>query len=101
MSPIALPAEKTFAGARLPRASSTADDVIFMVNQCQDADGSSSDAARLRTHRVQSGPEDSTLLFLSVGKNQRETQMHFGSAAVWRDNLSIGMHLRLAGYGGE
>ena len=28
----------------------------------------------------------------------RETQMHFGSAAVWRDNLSIGMHLRLAGY---
>jgi hypothetical protein len=31
----------------------------------------------------------------------RETQMHFGSAAVWRDNLSIGMHLRLAGYRGE
>jgi len=26
--------------------------------------------------------------------------MHFESAAVWRDNSSIGMHLRPAGYEG-
>ena len=31
----------------------------------------------------------------------RETQMHFESAAVWRGNPSIGMHLRLASYRGE